>query len=92
MTIDSLVQTTTIDGKEVIPPPPTGKRIFGSVVINERGQLVIPKDVREKFNLTGGQRLIVLTDDHEGIALIPAEMFEMKMRKAMESASIIPEE
>ena len=92
VTIDSLVHTTTIDGKEVIPPPPTGKSIFGSVVINERGQLVIPKDVREKFNLTGGQRLIVLTDDHEGIALIPAEMFETKMRKAMEFASIIPEE
>ena len=92
MTIDGLVKTTTIDGKEVLPPPPTGKNIYGSVTINERGQLVIPKEVREKFGLTGGQRLIVLTDDKEGIALVPAETFEKKMRQAMEYAAVQTEE
>jgi AbrB family looped-hinge helix DNA binding protein len=92
VTIDSLVKTTTLDGKSVLPPPPPGKNIYGSVTINERGQLVIPKEVREKFGLTDGQRLIVLTDDKEGIALIPSEMFEKKMRKAMEYASVQPEE
>ena len=92
VTIDSLVKTATLDGKGILPPPQAGKNIWGSVVINDRGQLVIPKDVREKFNLAGGQRLIVLTDDKEGIALIPAEMFEARMRKVMEYASVIPEE
>lgn len=92
VTIDSLVKTTTLDGKAVLPPPPTGKNIYGSVTINERGQLVIPKEVREKFGLTDGQRLIVLTDDKEGIALIPSETFEKKMRQAMEYASVQPEE
>lgn len=92
VTIDSLVKTTTLDGKSVLPPPPTGKNINGSVTINERGQLVIPKEVREKFGLTDGQRLIVLTDDKEGIALIPSEMFEKKMRQALEYASVQPEE
>ena len=91
VTIDSLVKTTTLDGKKVLPPPPPGKNIYGSVMINERGQLVIPKEVREKFGLTGGQRLIVLTDDKEGIALIPSEMFEKKMQQAMEYASVQPE-
>lgn len=92
VTIDSLVKTTTLDGKEVLPPPPTGRNIYGSVTINERGQLVIPKEVREKFGLTGGQRLIVLTDDKEGIALVPAEMFEKKMQQAMKFASVLTEE
>ena len=92
VTIDSLVKTTTLDGKGMIPPPQKGRNIWGSVTINERGQLVIPKDVREKFGLTGGQRLIVLTDDKEGIALIPAELFEDKMRQAMEYASVLSEE
>ena len=87
VTIDSLVKTTTLDGKGILPPHQAGKNIWGSVVINECGQLVIPKDVRERFGLNAGQRLIVLTDDNEGIALIPAEMFESKMRKAMEYAS-----
>ena len=79
--IDSLIKTETIDGKESIPPAPNGRNIWGSVTINERGQLVIPKAAREKFGLTGGQRLIVLSDDKEGIALVPAEMFEERMKK-----------
>lgn len=87
VSIDSLVKTETIDGEGVIPPAPKGKNIWGSVTINERGQLVIPKPVRDKFGLTGGQRLIVLSDDKEGIALVPAEIFETKMKFAMEFAS-----
>lgn len=87
VTIDSLIKTTTVDGEGVIPPPPTGKNIWGSVTINERGQLVIPKAVRELFDLTGGQRLIVLSDEKEGIALIPAEKFEARMKEVMKFAS-----
>ena len=92
VTIDSLVTTTTLDGGETIVPPPKGKNIWGSVTINERGQLVIPKNVREMFGLSGGQRLIVLTDDKEGIALVPANVFEEKMKHAMEFAAVKPEE
>ena len=92
VTIDSLIKTETIDGKENILPAPKGRNIWGSVTINERGQLVIPKAARELFGLTGGQRLIVLSDDKEGIALVPAEMFEERMKKAMEWASFSLEE
>lgn len=70
-----------------MPPPPKEKNIWGSVAINERGQLVIPKEVRERFGLTGGQRLIVLTDDKEGIALVPSQMFEARLKQTMEYAS-----
>ena len=58
------------------------------MTINERGQLIIPKAVREIFNLSGGQRLIVLTDENDGIALVPAEVFEEKMKNVMEYASM----
>lgn len=92
VTIDSLLKTETVDGEVTIPPAPKGKNIWGSVIINERGQLVIPKAVRDKFGLTGGRRLIVLSDDQEGIALVPAEVFEEKMKKAIEFASAKPEE
>lgn len=87
VTIDSLMKTETVDGKTTIPPAPKGRNIWGSVIINERGQLVIPKAARERFALTGGQRLIVLSDDQEGIALVPAEIFETRMKRAMEFAS-----
>lgn len=92
VTIDSLMNTETLDGKTMMPPPPKGKNIWGSVAINERGQIVIPKEVRERFGLTGGQRLIVLTDDKEGIALVPSKIFEARLNQAMEYASAKPEE
>ena len=92
VTIDSLIKTETVDGTKVIPPAPKGKNIWGSVIINEHGQLVIPKAVRDKFGLTGGQRLIVLTDDAEGIALVPAEIFDRKIESAMQYASLQNEE
>lgn len=92
VTIDSLMKTETVDGETTIPPAPKGRNIWGSITINERGQLVIPKAVRDKFGLTGGQRLIVLSDDKEGIALVPAEVFEIKMKNAMGYASAKVEE
>ena len=82
-TVDGLLKTETADGIGVIPPAPRGKDIWGSVTVNDRGQIVIPKGARDRFGLTGGQRLIVASDEI-GIALVPAETFEEKMKKAME--------
>ena len=85
-TIDSLIKTQTVEGVGVIPPAPNGKYIWGLVTINDRGQLVIPKGARDKFGLTGGQRLIVVGDE-VGIALVPADVFEEKLKQAMELIS-----
>lgn len=82
-TIDSLLKTETVEGVGTIPPAPRGKSIWGTVTISDRGQMVIPKGAREKYGLTGGQRLIVCGDEI-GIALLPAEAFEEKLRQAME--------
>lgn len=87
VTVDSLIKTATSEGIGNIPPAPKGKYIWGSVNINDRGQLVIPMAVREKFALKGGERLIVLSDE-EGIVLFPAEAFEAKMKAIMEFASL----
>ena len=81
-TVDELLKTETAEGVGMIPPAPKGTNIWGSVTINDRGQIVIPKDARDKFGLSGGQRLIVLGDEN-GIALVPAKTFEEKMKRAM---------
>lgn len=78
VTIDSLVKTNKLEGK-IVPPAPEGKNIWGSVTMNERGQIVIPKAARDYFGLTKGQRLILLSADGEGYVLIPAEWFEKRL-------------
>ena len=90
VTLDSLVNTDAAEGSGSSVLTPKGKNIWGSITINDRGQLVIPKGARDKFSLSGGTRLIVLSDD-EGIALVPAETFEENIRKIMALASATDE-
>lgn len=85
-TIDSLVRTEKIEGIGVLPPAPIGKNIWGSVTVNDRGQIVIPKGARDLFNLSDGDRLIVGSDE-TGIALIPSKTFEEIVKKGMEHMS-----
>ena len=81
-TIDSLIRTGPVEGVGMIPPAPKGKNIWGSVAINDRGQIVIPKGARDLFGLTGGERLIVLSDE-TGIALIPDRAFMESLKRVM---------
>lgn len=86
VSIDSLLKTEKAEGIGMIPPAQNGKHIWGSVLVGDRGQIVIPKEARDKFQIIGGTRLIVLGEEGEGIALVPAELFEARMKKVMEAA------
>ena len=83
VSVDSLIKEEKVEGLGTLPPAPAGKYIWGTVTVNDRGQIVIPKDARDKYDITGGTRLIVAGDE-VGIALIPLRIFEEGMKKAME--------
>ncbi len=82
VTVDSLLKTENVEGIGVIPPAPPGKNIWGVVTLGDRGQIVIPKAARDKFELKGGDRLIIVSDEN-GIALVPNEFFESKVQELM---------
>ena len=86
VTLDSLANSDSAEGSGTSVLTPKGKNIWGSVSVNDRGQIVIPKGARDKFNLVGGTRLIVLSDD-DGVGLVPAERFEKNIQKIMELAA-----
>lgn len=88
ITLDSLIHTENIDDNKAPLFAPKGKNIWGSVTINNRGQIVIPKEVRDRFNFSEGTRLIVLSDDEEGIALIEASKFEEHLKTIRELARL----
>lgn len=50
------------------------------VSIDERGQMVLPKEVREKANICPGDKLVVVTMEKDGkfccLSLIKAQDFE----------------
>ncbi|WP_413367654.1 helix-turn-helix domain-containing protein [Lysinibacillus sp. 3P01SB] len=55
---------------------PQGKHFFGVVKVGERGQIVIPKEAREMYQIQPGDKLIVLGEDAtKGIALLNSDRF-----------------
>lgn len=52
------------------------KQIFGVVKIGDKGQIVIPKEAREMFELKPGDSLLVLGDKTKGIALVKTKVFD----------------
>ena len=55
-----------------------GKYIFGVVKVGERGQIVIPKEAREVYDIKGGDSLLVL-GDKKGMAILKTEIFQDKI-------------
>lgn len=51
------------------------KVLFGICKVNEKGQIVIPKEAREAFGIKSGDSLILLGDLKKGLALVKADVF-----------------
>ena len=49
-----------------------GKYIYGIVTVGERGQIVIPKEARDQFDIKPGDKLVVAGDIRKGIAIVKA--------------------
>ena len=52
-----------------------------TVTVGEKGQIVIPKQARELFEIEPGDTLIVLADEKRGIAIPPKDNFDMIYNK-----------
>jgi AbrB family looped-hinge helix DNA binding protein len=52
-------------------------KVYGTVTVGERGQVVIPAKVRTSFRLKPGDKLIVIAKEDGPIGLIPAEHFSV---------------
>lgn len=54
---------------------PKGKYAW-SATVGEKGQIVIPKQAREVFNIKSGDSLVLLGDEERGIAIISKKQFD----------------
>lgn len=53
---------------------PKGKHAW-TATVGEKGQIVIPKQARELFDIQPGDTLVLLGDEKRGIAIPPKAMF-----------------
>jgi AbrB family looped-hinge helix DNA binding protein len=62
-----------------------GKYLFGTVKIGERGQIVIPKEAREVFDIKPGDNLLLVGDEEKGIAIVKADLMKDLALKILEN-------
>lgn len=51
-------------------------KFVGVCKVGEKGQIVIPKEAREMFDINPGDSIIVLCDKEQGIALVKTDIIE----------------
>ena len=57
-------------------------RFIVSVKVGPKGQITIPKEARDMFDIKEGDTFMVMGDKNRGIALIKAELFYPLMEDA----------
>jgi len=55
--------------------PPERRRFYGSITVSDRGQIVIPAEARRDFGIEVGDKLLVLGDLDQGLAIVKASVF-----------------
>ena len=52
----------------------TNQRVFGTAKVGDRGQIVIPKEARELFNIQPGDTLLILGESETGLIVSRPEV------------------
>lgn len=50
------------------------RRVFGTAKVGDRGQIVIPKEARELFNIQPGDTLLILGEENKGLIVSRPEL------------------
>ncbi len=58
-------------------------RFIVSVKVGEKGQIIVPKEAREMFNISPGDTLMFLGDKEKGIALMKSDAVYELMQKGV---------
>ena len=52
------------------------RRVFGTAKVGDRGQIVIPKEARELFNIQPGDTLLILGEEETGLIVSRPEVLK----------------
>ena len=58
-------------------------KFVGIAKVGEKGQIVIPKEAREMFDIKPGDVIVVLCDKKKGMAIVKSDVLEGTIDKMM---------
>jgi len=61
------------------------RRVFGTAKVGDRGQIVIPKEARELFNIKPGDTLLILGEKETGLIVSRPEVLSNIANQIFES-------
>lgn len=68
-----------------IPIAPKGKYAFGAVTIDDKGRITLPKKAMDVFKLKPGDKLMLLGDVKQGMALTKMNFFTSLFESIMKN-------
>ena len=70
-------------GKHILGRSPT-RRVFGTAKVGDRGQIVIPKEARQLYDIRPGDTVLVLGSGESGLVLSKPEVLDRVARQILE--------
>ncbi len=70
----------TDERSTILMEKPEGKYAW-TVTVGTKGQIVIPKEARDVFNINPGDHLLILADVKQGMAIPPKDSFDEYFKK-----------
>ena len=58
-------------------------KYIGVCKVGEKGQIVIPKDARDMFDIKPGDSVVVLCDKEKGMAIVKSDVIECMTNKIL---------
>ena len=63
----------------------SSQRVFGTAKVGDRGQIVIPKEARELFNIRPGDTLLIMGEENKGLIISRPELLRDLANQFFES-------
>ena len=58
-------------------------KFVGIAKVGEKGQIVIPKEARDMFDIKPGDSLVILCDKNKGIGILKSEVIQDTLDKVV---------
>jgi AbrB family looped-hinge helix DNA binding protein len=71
---------------------PGGRGFYGAVTVSERGQIVVPAAARRDLGIRPGDKLLVLGDPEQGLALMTLQTLTRNLKGASSLLRAIEED